>query len=481
MADPTHPQTRLWLRQTPHNTHGHIAPGCSHDWGDTLCGLPAITLGTDATIDTICPDCLHAWRTGTSLGGTNIMLPRGRTHLLRRDGTLQYGSNRNHADKRAHAITHNLNPLSPEDFGTLGHMPLSLTPDGDLHGDTWCSHYNADNTHIFPVSMGKDSVVPHHAGTPLHCHRGLPHDVEDAFVATLATCRARNGLLATMQNSGWSLYEAIRHEKGMHGINDDHVCESGAYEVEPSLTTAKNALPSGNVPPTVVEENSRTAEVWEAISHIFTGWGDTEEARVELGRTSLLLTLATHDSPNWDDTPGERLVESHPLSSAISSVVLYGITDAPYLRIFNVASLRIGLSQGGWLSPLKASSRVIEEAVLPHLGDLVPSGSEAVVAEDLADFMMSQDHVLEELAEQYLDDLQSGVFLEVESVGHVPAYWAMWPHGVDDDGRCLCWVPSPVVEALDLDSVGASPGPYLPLTSREARALLTRMTRLGAR
>lgn len=477
MTDPNHSMTRLWIRQGRQAAHGHITPGCSHDWGSSLCGIPSADLGRDDEVESVCPECLVAWRGGDSiLQQSSIMLPRGEALLLRRSGALQRGPHGGRVERRAHAITRDLNALSPESLGTLGQMVLSIDHGGVPHGDRWCADYDGATATYRPVSIGDESVVPHHSGVALHCHRGLPRDIEDAFLAALAVCRARNGLLAVMGASGWGLYEAVRHEHGMHGLSDDRVCEVGGHEVESSLATVTNLLADGSVPKVLVREAARTREVWDVVSRLLTDWAFTEEARVELGRETLILALASGTFPAEAADRGESPVEEHSLSSAIQAVVQYGIVSGPYLSVLNVAQMRVALSEVGWTSPVPANKRVIEEEVLPRLGNLVSPDRAREVAEDLADFMVSQDHVFEEMAEHYMGETQDGVFLEIDA-GASPAHWGAWPHGVDEEGNSLHWVPVPVAKVAALDDLGASLGPYLPMTSREARSVLGRAGR----
>lgn len=481
MADPTHSQTRLWLRQGLNDGHGHIAPGCSHDWGSSLCGLTSSDLGTDEVATVPCEACFTAWRDGVSLGNSAIMLPRGSTFLMLPSGTLQRGARGNLIERRAQAITRDLRPLSPDAFGVLGTMLLSVEEDGTVHGDRWCSEYNENAARNLPVSMSAEDVTPHHDGQALHCHRSLPAPVEDAFFAALATCRARNGVLAVMDSSGWGLYENIRHEHGFHGTSDDHVCETGEFEVESSLDTAKRALDEmPNVLGTLVQENSRTEEVWRAVRRVMADWAGSQEALVELGREVLMLALATEESPASQPVRDDSDDPGRMFSSSIQAVVNYGISNGPFLGIINVTQARISLSDHGWTSPLRANRQVVEEDVIPRLSDAVPQGRENEVAADLADFMVTQDHVFQQVAEHYMQNVQDGIFLEVDA-DQVPPHWGLWPHGTDEKGRSLHWVPVPVAKVAPMDSMEASPAPFLPMTLVEAEALLARATGVQTR
>lgn len=445
---------------------GHISPGCSHDWGDSLCGVPAGELSSERGLSSVCEDCRTARKDRSALGGYSLMLPRGDQMLLLESGALLDSHRFNGVGRRAQSITHDLRPLSPEALGPLGVMDLSHGSDGLLHGDAWCAEYVDAAVQPLPVGMVDGSASPHHEGTALHCWRGLPQHVEDAFFAALAVCRTRNGILSVMQFSGWGLHEAIRHENGMHSADDEVVCESGAYEVVSSLSSSERALRGTSGPPVaLLREHERSREVWKAVERVMSGWESTPEARSELGRVSLMLALSAEPEPSTTgDGPSDFL-------SAIKSLVRYGIRDGRFLNVINVCQVRMALGTGGWTSPLPASRRVIEEEVFPRLKGGIPSGAEAEVAADLADFMVTQDHAFWSLADHYVHEVQDGVLVEVDP-GVAPSHWAMWPHGVDPHGRSLVWVPEAVAEIVSLEDMGAARAPFLPMTFREAEVLL---------
>lgn len=464
MADPTHTLSRLWLRQRHQDQRGHIVPGCSHDWGDSLCGLPSDELSSETGVTSACPECLQAWKSDASLGMAVLMLPRGDHMLLLESGSLQDGPSFNDVERRAQAITQGLRPLSPETFGPLGTMTLSRDEAGLVHGDAWCAEYDASVARPLPVGMIDGSAAPHHEGAPLHCWRHLPQHIEDAFFVALSVCRARNGVLSVVQFSGWGLHEAIRHEQGLHGAGDDVACESGGFEVASSLDVSSEALPElKGALATLVREHERTREVWEAVERVMSRWESSQEARAELGRVTLMLSLAT-ENPSLTEGPDSQ-------SLPVQSVAQYGIRNGPFLNLVNVCQVRVMVGAGKWISPLPADKRLVEDEVVPRLKEAIPRGREDEFVEDLTDFMVSQDHVLWSLAERYVAENQSGVLMEVNP-DLAPPYWGLWPHGVDERGRVLNWVPAPVAKATPLEQLEASFAPFMPMTLQEAEALL---------
>lgn len=473
MADPTHSLSRLWLRQRREDGVAHISPGCKHSWGKSLCGVPAEVLNSDEGVSSLCPTCLQAWRddTGDSgFPGTSVMLPRGDVFVLKgASGDLHRGPLFGSIERRAQAITQGLRPLSPESLGHLGVMDASRGPDGLLHGDRWCVEYDESNVEAVPVSMRDDSVAPHCEGSPLHCQRSLPQNVEDGFFAALAVCRARNGVLAVMEHSGWGLHEAVRHERGMHGASDQFVCENGAYEVRSSLSSSAETLSDiQGAPSALAREHERTSEVWNAVKRVMDNWGSSAEARAELGRVTILLALAAGDTPPSAD------------ASNFQALVQYGITDGARLAIINVCQARIALGNGEWISPLPANKTLVLDEVLPRLEGVIPPGREDEVAEDLADFMVSQDHAFCAVSERHMRDDQVGVLLEANPA-LIPEHWGQWPQGEDGHGRTLNWVPSPVAKVTPLEALEASPAPFLPMTCREAQSLLSSESRTWTR
>lgn len=470
MADPVHSLTRFWLRQKRQDGLAHISPGCKHSWGESLCGIPEGALQSEEGVTAVCRTCLLAWKTDALFEGASRMLPRGDTFMLRgSSGALHRGPWFGTTERRAQAITKGLRPLSPESLGPLGIMNISRSTDGRLHGDRWCAEYDEHAVEARPVSMSGNSVTPHCEGSPLHCQRNLPRQVEDGFFAALTVCRARNGVLSVMRHSGWGLHEAVRHERGMHGASDAVVCESGDYEVRSALASSAEALfGEWDAPAPLVQEHERTSEVWGAVKWVMDGWGSSAEARAELGRVTLLLALATEKPP---------LPTAKRLS--LQSLTQYGIKSASQVSIINVSQVRVALGQGEWTSPLPANKTMVLDEVLPRLEGVVPSGQEEVVAEDLTDFMVSQDHAFCSMAEEYMRDSQVGVLLEADSA-LVPEHWRQWPRGEEADGRVLNWVPSPVARIAPMEALGASPAPFLPMTCREAQALLTEERRARA-
>lgn len=466
MAEPTHSLSRLWLRQRRRDGSAHIAPGCRHSWGESLCGTPSSALHSEEGTSSVCPICLDAWRQDSAFPGSSQMLPRGDVFVLKdASGALHRGPLFGGTERRAQAITRGLHSLSPDSLGPLGVMDVSRGSDGLLHGDRWCVGYEESTVESLPVSMSGDSVAPHCEGASLHCQRGLPQDVEDGFFAALAVCRARNGVLSVMEHSGWGLYEAVRHEQGMHGSSDEVVCDDGAYEVRSSLSSSAEAL-SGIAGASIAlsREHERTCEVWSAVKRVMSGWDSSEEARAELGRVTILLALA---SPEGGD----------PVSP---SLIQYAIANRQTLTVINVCQMRVALGQGEWISPLPASKGLVLDEVLPRLEGVVPPGREEEVAEDLADFMVSQDHAFCLLAERHMRDSQVGILLEANPA-LIPEHWGQWPKGADSHGRTLHWVPSPVAKVTPMDALEASPAPFLPMTCREAQALLSSESRTWTR
>lgn len=478
MSDQTHTMTRLWLRGRVGDDAGHIAPGCSHSWGDSLCGLDMGDLASDAGAFRVCPACHEVWDGGEVLGASSVMFPRGEVFFLAESGALRRGSHQDPMQQRARTITRDLRALSPAALGALGTMRLSVDEGGTAHGDPWCADFDQEAAEEAPVSMGDEGVAPRHAGADLHCVRGLPGDVEDAFFAALSICRARNGVLSTMEASGWGLHEAIRHERGFHGAGDEFVCEVGVHEVESSLEASRGALSAMSVPlPSLAHEAARTDEVWEAVKQVMEGWGERPEARRELGRQVLLLSLASGSF-----TPPDGLSASEVrrgLSGDLNAVGRYSILEEGRVILFDASQARIVLSEQGWISPLPADKGVVAEA-LARLSGLVPEGREQEVAEDLTDFIATQDQVLLSIAERHMDGVQQGLLLEARE-GEVPEHWGLWPQGVDEAGATLTWVPAPVAEVESLDDLGVSTAPFLPMTMREAEVLLGRMAKVRAR
>lgn len=461
MTGENHSLSRLWLRQRQSGGTAHISLGCTHTWGDSLCGTPTWALRSDEGVSSLCRKCRDAWQADAAFPGMSQMLPRGDVFMLSGpSGSLHRGPLFGGTERRAKAITRGLSPLSSQAFGPLGVMDASRGLDGLLHGDQWCADYDEGTVGRVPVAMGDDSVAPHHEGAPLHCHRRLSQDVEDGFFAALSVSRARNGLLSAMEHSGWGLYEAVRHEQGMHGTSDEEVCESGVYEVRSSLASSADALsrPS-EMRKSLEREHGRTSEVWEAVKRVMDGWDASEEARAELGRVTLILALASGD-------PAPRAG-----GAVFPSLVHYGIPSGSRLMILNVCQARVTLGPGGWLSPLAANKSLVLDEVLPLLEE-VPDEAREETAEDLADFMVSQDHAFCFVAERHMRDSQVGVLLEANPA-LIPEHWSQWPQGVDDRGRTLNWVPSPVAKVTPMDAMEASPAPFLPMTLKEAQAVLS--------
>lgn len=328
--------------------------------------------------------------------------------------------------------------------------------------------------------MTDGSVKPHFEGSPLHCQRRLPEHVENAFFAAISVCRARNGVLSVMGYPGWGLCEAIRHERGMHGMSETVVCDSGAFEVENSLTASRDGL-SGNwgAPAPLLRESERTREVWGAVKRVMQGWETSQEAVVELGRATLMLSLASgeHSSPDDVRSSGVRRAFSTP---AIQALTQYGISAGHQVSVINVCRVRVALGRNDWISPMPANRAVVRDEIISQLSEIIPSDREAEVGEDLADFMMSQDHAFYVIAEQYMREAQPGILLEVNSE-LVPAHWMLWPHGVDAQRSALHWVPLPVAKATPMETFEATPAPFLPMTFEEARTLLIQRAGSGAR
>ena len=375
MADSSHSLSRLWLRQRRNDGVAHITYGCRHSWSNSLCGLSSQYLHSDEGVSSVCSVCSAAWQAAD----VRVMLPRGDVFVLDgRSGSLQRGPFFGGTERRAHAITRDLHPLSPESLGSLGVMEVSRGADGVLHGDRWCAGYVESAVESVPVSMGEDSVSPHCDGVALHCQRWLPQSVEDGFFAALAVCRARNGVLSVMEHSGWGLYEAVRHEQGMHGASAEVVCDDGKYEVRASLSSSAEALAHSPIASVALRaEHERTSEVWDAVKQVMSGWGSSEEARAELGRVTLLLAFASGGSSLPDE------------SSAAQPLVQYGIQNGGKKTIINVCQARFMLGQREWISPLPANTALVVEEVLPRIEEAIPEGETDRVAEDLADFMRS--------------------------------------------------------------------------------------------
>lgn len=467
MADSTHTLSRLWLRQRRADGVGHISPGCSHHWGDSLCGVDDGDLSSERGITSVCEACRTDWKRHTTLGSHSLMLPRGDQVLLLDSGALLKSHRFNDIGRRAQSITRDLHPLSPEALGPLGVMDLSRGGDGLLHGDVWCAEYADSAVESLPVGMVDGSASPHHEGVPLHCWRGLPQRVEDAFFTALSVCRARNGVLGVMEFSGWGLHEAIRHENGMHGADDEVVCESGAFEVVSSLSASGRALEGTWGPPVaLLREHERSREVWGAIERVMSGWESTREACSELGRVSLMLALSAGGA-----TPLKEDTDASEFLLAIRSLTQFGIQNDGVFTVLNVCQVRMSLGAGGWTSPLSANRRLVEDEVVPRLNGGVPAGRESEVAADLTDFMVTQDHAFWSLSDHYVHEVQGGVLVEVE-LGAAPSHWALWPHGVDPHGRRLVWVPEAVAEIAPLGEMGAALAPFMPMTFREAETLL---------
>lgn len=321
-----------------------------------------------------------------------------------------------------------LPPLTPEFIGSLGRIQGSRDGDGIFHADRFCVSFEDDAQEWFDVTLGDDGgITPVEGNARLHCHRFVSNEVLDVAVEAALVRSEREFLIHQVgPNRGWNLFLE---------------CQPPFDPVDDAMVTRLDVPLGGQLPLSVVEAHGTNRLLWDSLRQEADGWAESPLARQATDQMTALNALA-HGN----------------VSSTFSAVTMIKVSLPTGHMLFSPAGARVGVH--GEIGPLGPIRLTVAEQLVEGFGEItLPDGSPFSnlpdwVADDVADFLVTQDLAVQYYAREMIEHCPG----QVVSLSALPAPWKCWPHR-EHEGHIQCWVPATVLMAEHLQPLLS--GPYV--------------------